>query len=332
MASAREDTMPLVENRTKLKLKNNELALGFGVHHLRTGATAMLAAAADHDWLFIDMEHGAHSVHEAAQLCIAALPTGVTPIVRICAGALDEGTRALDNGALGVIVPHVDTAERAQEIARAFRYPPLGTRSWGGPPAPYGFRAPGNAEAQAALNEAVLLVAMIESPQAVGNAEAIAAVEGIDCLLIGTSDLTAEMGIPGQIDHPRVVEAYEKVGAACRASGKALEWAASTTRRPRAATSRLAPAWCCRGRITPICWQARPRARQSCAGRCEARASAARMYRVPIQQRQCQRLADDHHGVRHSRRRGHRRDARRHDHPWHSVGTAVHLAKPRHRL
>ena len=126
--------MPLVENKTKLKLKNNELALGFGVHHLRTSATAMLAAAADHDWLFIDMEHGAHSVHEAAQLCIAALPTGVTPIVRICAGALDEGTRALDNGALGVIVPHVDTAERAQEIARAFRYPPLGTRSWGGPP------------------------------------------------------------------------------------------------------------------------------------------------------------------------------------------------------
>ena len=178
--------MPLVENKTKLKLKNNELALGFGVHHLRTSATAMLAAAADHDWLFIDMEHGADSVHEAAQLCIAALPTGVTPIVRICAGALDEGTRCLDNGALGVIVPHVDTAERAQEIARAFRYPPLGTRSWGGPPAPYGFRAPGNAEAQAALNEAVLVVAMIESPQAVGNAEAIAAVDGVDLLYAGS--------------------------------------------------------------------------------------------------------------------------------------------------
>src|SRR5438270_635016 len=195
MRAAREGIMPLVENRTKLKLKNNELALGFGVHHLRTAATAMLAAAADHDCLFIDMEHGAHSVHEATQLCIAALPTGVTPIVRICAGALDEGTRCLDNGALGVIVPHVDTAERAKEIARAFRYPPLGTRSWGGPPAAFGYRAPGNAEAQAALNKTILVVAMIESPQAVANAKEIAAVEGIDALLIGTSDLTAEMGI-----------------------------------------------------------------------------------------------------------------------------------------
>jgi len=214
--------MPLVENTTKQKLKRGELALGFGVHHLRSVGTAMLAATAGHDWLFIDMEHGAISVHEATQLCIAALPTGVTPIVRICAGALDEGTRCLDNGALGVIVPHVDTVERAKEIAQAFRYPPLGHRSWGGPPAAFRYQAPGNAEAQLALNDAVLVVAMIESPLAVANADAIAAVEGIDALLIGTSDLTAELGISGQIGHARVAEAYEKVGAACRAHGKAL--------------------------------------------------------------------------------------------------------------
>src|SRR5256714_7047244 len=214
--------MALIENKTKLKLQKNELALGFGVHHLRTGATAMLAAAADHDWLFIDMEHGSISPHEASQICVAALPTGITPIVRICADSLDEGTRCLDNGALGVIVPHVDTVERAKQIARGFRYPPLGTRSWGGPPAAFGYRAPGNAEAQAALNKTILVVAMIESPQAVSNAKEIAAVEGIDALLIGTSDLTAEMGISGRIDHPRVAEAYASVGAACRASGNAL--------------------------------------------------------------------------------------------------------------
>jgi len=214
--------MPLIENTTKQKLRRGELALGFGVHHLRTSGTAMLAAAAGHDWLFIDMEHGAISVHEATQLCIASLPTGVTPIVRICAGALDEGTRCLDNGALGVIVPHVDTAERAKEIAQAFRYPPIGHRSWGGPPAAFRYDAPGNAEAQVALNEAVLVVAMIESTQAVANADAIAAVPGIDGLLIGTSDLTAELGISGQIGHAKVAEAYEKVGAACRKHGKSL--------------------------------------------------------------------------------------------------------------
>ena len=214
--------MAIVENKTKLKLQKSELALGFGVHHLRTSATAMLAAASDHDWLFIDMEHGAISPHEATQICLAALPTGITPIVRICADAIDEGTRCLDNGALGVIIPHVDTAARAKDHARAFRYPPVGTRSWGGPPAAFGFQPPGNAEAQAALNNTVLVVAMIESPEAVANAAAIAAVEGIDALLIGTSDLTAEMGISGQTDHARVVEAYASVGAACKANGKAL--------------------------------------------------------------------------------------------------------------
>jgi 2-keto-3-deoxy-L-rhamnonate aldolase RhmA len=212
----------MFENKTKRKLLNNELALGFGVHHLRTSATGMLAAATDHDWLFIDMEHGAISAHEATQICLAALPTGVTPIVRICADALDEGTRALDNGALGVIVPHVDTTERAKQIARAYRYPPIGHRSWGGPPAAFGFKPPGNAEAQAALNKEVLVVAMIESPEAVKNANSIAAVEGIDALLIGTSDLSAELGISGQIGHERIAEAYRLVGEACRQNGKAL--------------------------------------------------------------------------------------------------------------
>jgi 2-keto-3-deoxy-L-rhamnonate aldolase RhmA len=214
--------MALVENAAKRKLRAGEIALGFSVQHLRSSATAMIAAAAEHDWLFIDMEHGAFSVQEATQLCLAALPTGITPIVRVCAGALDEGTRALDNGALGIVVPHVDDVAQAKRIADAFRYPPRGTRSWGGPPAAFGYRAPGNAEAQAAINDAVLVAAMIESSAGVANAAQIAAVDGIDVLLIGTSDLTAELGISGQIGHPRVQQAYETVGAACRAAGKAL--------------------------------------------------------------------------------------------------------------
>jgi 2-keto-3-deoxy-L-rhamnonate aldolase RhmA len=214
--------MSLVENATMKKLRSGGIALGFGVHHLRSAAAGMLAAAAGHDWLFIDMEHGAFSQDDVAQICIAALPTGITPIVRICAGALDEGTRALDNGAAGVIVPHVDTVDQARHIASAFRYPPLGTRSWGGPSALYGYQAPGSAEAQAAINPEILVVAMIESSEGLANAEAIAAVKGIDGLLIGTSDLTAEMGISGQILHPRVEQAYRSVGAACRAAGKFL--------------------------------------------------------------------------------------------------------------
>ncbi len=214
--------MGLTTNTTKQRLKAGKMALGFGVHHLRTVATPVLAAATGHDWIFIDTEHGAFTVQETTQLCIAALPTGVTPIVRVCAGALDEATRALDNGALGIVVPHVDTAAEAKRIAEAFHYPPMGHRSWGGPPAVYAYQPPSTAEAQAAINDEILTVVMLESPEAVRNAAAIAAVDGVDVLFIGTSDLTAELRISGQMGHPLVVDAYQEVGDACRRHGKIL--------------------------------------------------------------------------------------------------------------
>ncbi len=198
------------------------MAIGFGVHHLRSVAAPVLAAATGHDWLFIDTEHGAFSVQETTQLCIAALPTGVTPIVRVCAGAIDEATRALDNGALGIVVPHVDTAKEARRIAEAFHYPPQGKRSWGGPPAVYGYRPPATVDAQKAINAEILTIVMLESPEAIENAADIAEVEGVDVLFIGTSDLTAELGISGQMGHPKIIDAYQAVGDACRKHGKVL--------------------------------------------------------------------------------------------------------------
>lgn len=214
--------MPLVPNHTKRKMQAGGVALGFGVHHLRSAAAPVIAAATGHDWLFIDNEHGAFSVSEMAQLCIASLPTGITPLVRVCANAIDEATRALDNGALGIVMPHVDTAKEARRIAEAFRYPPAGRRSWGGPPAIYGYQPPVMAEAQKTINDEILTVVMIESPEAVKNASDIAAVDGIDVLLIGTSDLSSEMGIAGQMGHQKIIDAYSTVGAACRKHDKIL--------------------------------------------------------------------------------------------------------------
>lgn len=214
--------MPLVQNHVRRRLAEGGLALGFGVHHLRGAAAGMIAQASGFDWLFIDMEHGAMSVDDASRIAVAALGQGVTPLVRICKDALHEGTRCLDNGAMGVVVPHVDTAEEAQAVVRAYRFPPGGERSWGGLPFAYGFAPPDPAAAQAELNAEILVVVMIETPRAVANAEAIAAVPGVDVLMFGTSDLTATMGIPGQIGHPDVRAAYAKVGAACAAQGKVM--------------------------------------------------------------------------------------------------------------
>jgi 2-keto-3-deoxy-L-rhamnonate aldolase RhmA len=214
--------MALLGSDALKKLRSGELALGLGVHHLRGSAVPMLAKAAGYDWLFIDSEHGTISTQEISQICIAALPTGVAPIVRVCAGALDEGTRVLDNGALGIVVPHVDTVEQARDLVAAFRYHPLGHRSAGGPPAQFGYRPPPTAQAQKMLNAELLLVVMIETPQAVENAERIAAIDGIDALLIGTNDLSLEMGMAGQLGHERIKAAYRTVGEACRRHKKVL--------------------------------------------------------------------------------------------------------------
>jgi len=214
--------MTILHNHALRKLHEGGLAIGFGVHHLRSAATAMLAGATGFDWLFIDAEHGAMSVHEATQICLAALPTGVSPMVRVCKDALDDAARMLDNGAMGIVIPHVDTAKEAKRVAAALRYPPRGHRSWGGPPALFLFRPPDADAAQAAINAEILVCVMIETEEAVENAAAIAAVEGIDALMIGTSDLSAEMGIAGQLGHKRIGAAYAAVAAACRASGKVL--------------------------------------------------------------------------------------------------------------
>ena len=189
--------MPLLANDGLRRIRDGRLTLGLGVHHLRGAAVPLLAKAAGYDFLFIDAEHGAISTPEISQICLAALPAGVVPIVRICAGALDEGTRALDNGALGIVVPHVDTADQARRLVEAFRFAPMGQRSTGGSNAAFGYRPPPAAEAQKVLNAELLIVPMIETPEAIDNAEAIAAIPGIDALLIGSNDLALEMGIPG---------------------------------------------------------------------------------------------------------------------------------------
>ncbi len=214
--------MALVHNAAKRKLQQGDIALGFGLHHLRSSAAPMLAMAGQHDYLFMDMEHGAFTVQEATQICLAALGVGIAPVVRVCAGALDEATRLLDNGALGIVVPHVDTKKQAQRIADAFHYPPMGTRSWGGPPPIYGYMAPHVADAQKAINDEILSVVMLESPEAIKNADDIASVDGIDVLLIGSFDLTSEMGIAGQMGHQKLIDAYQAVADACRKHGKAL--------------------------------------------------------------------------------------------------------------
>jgi 2-keto-3-deoxy-L-rhamnonate aldolase RhmA len=212
--------MTPIANKVRERLGAGQLALGLGLRQTRTVDMGRVLAACGFDFAFIDMEHNTMGIDTAAQIAVACHDAGVTPLVRVPGYEHYLATRLLDAGALGIVFPHVDTAEQAATLVRNCKYPPLGQRSIGGPMAQLGFRNVPRAEATAAVNEATLLVMMLETPQAIENAEAIAAVPGVDVLLVGTNDLTLELGIAGQFGDTRVVKAYEKVVTACMIHGK----------------------------------------------------------------------------------------------------------------
>jgi 4-hydroxy-2-oxoheptanedioate aldolase len=212
--------MVAIRNLAKERLEAGELALGVGLRLARTVEIGKLMKTAGYDFLFIDMEHGSMSVDLVAQLSIAAQDTGITPIVRVPGFEHFHATRVLDAGAQGIVVPHVDTPEIAARMVSNCRYPPVGHRSVTGAVPQLDFASHPMAEWTRAVDEATLLILMIETPAAVENLEEIAAVPGFDVLLVGTNDLCIEMGIPGQPEHPRVVDAFERLVAACRAHGK----------------------------------------------------------------------------------------------------------------
>ncbi len=210
------------DNLAKKKLAANELVLCMGVNQLRTPNIAMIAAACGFDAVYIDLEHNPTSLETAAAVCVAALGMGVTPIARVTSHDPHDATRILDCGAQGIMVPHVQNAAEARAIVEACLYAPKGHRSAFGSGPALGYAALGQAEVCRRLNEQTLLMAMIETPEAVANAEAIATVEGIDVLHIGASDLSTEMGIPGQYQHERMRAAFETVAKAARSHGKSM--------------------------------------------------------------------------------------------------------------
>jgi 2-keto-3-deoxy-L-rhamnonate aldolase RhmA len=207
-------------NSARERLKAGEIAVGVGLRQARTVDIAAAMKTCGFDWLFIDLEHNSMSLDTAVQIAMAASGVGIAPLVRIPAGRYDLANRALDGGALGIVVPHIDTATQACEAVDQLKYPPIGHRSIAAPMPQLAFQSVPLPQATAAVNAQLLIVAMLETPQAIERVEEIAAVPGIDALHVGANDLSMEMGIPGQFLHPDVERAFGAVISACRKHGK----------------------------------------------------------------------------------------------------------------
>ena len=200
-----------MKNIAKEKILNNELCLGVGLRQSRTVDIGKIMATSGYDWLFIDMEHNSMDIDIASQISVAAQDAGITPIVRVPDFAHHHATRVLDCGAMGVVFPHVENADIAKKLVSYCLYPPKGHRSMTGVLPQLDFKQQPIADVASIINKNMLIVIMLESPEAIDNVDSIAAVDGVDVILIGTNDLCMEMGIPGDYSNPKVRDGYTKV-------------------------------------------------------------------------------------------------------------------------
>jgi len=194
------------------RLKNRELTLGT-ILSLNSPDVAEILSGIGFDWIFIDAEHSTLDPQNLKAL-FQAIGDSTPCVVRI--PLLDEIVvkKTLDAGAAGILVPQVNTAEQAEQLVKWGRYYPQGSRGLGfGRAQGYGLKV---GEYLETANKNILLSVQVESAEAVKNIEALVQVEGLDAVLVGPYDLSASMGLPGQIDHPDVQAAIQYVAEVCK--------------------------------------------------------------------------------------------------------------------
>ncbi|MBM4071709.1 MAG: aldolase [Planctomycetes bacterium] len=206
-------------SRVKSKLRNNEPALVTCLH-LTDPSLFEMTSLLGFDGIWMDLEHHGYSVETATTLMRAAR-VGVSDIMaRPAKGEFMRLGRLLEAGATGIMYPRCRDAAEAREVVAWSKFAPLGTRGFDGGNADMPYCAMPVGEYIRKANDETFIVIQIEDEHAVGQAEDIARVEGVDILFFGPSDFTILAGIPGQFDHPSVDKALVTVAEAARKAGK----------------------------------------------------------------------------------------------------------------
>lgn len=206
----------------KPMMRTPDLKLGnFIVEFVSPGIGHILKAGGC-DFAFFDMEHSGFSFETLKSAIRYFEAAGVAVIVRVPAQENDMLARACDMGAEGLMAPMISTAAQAQAMVDSVKYFPKGKRGVGLQMAHDNYRGAPVAEALANANNRTSVICLIETADGAANADAIAAIDGVDCLWVGHFDLSVSLGIPGDFSHPRFHEAMEKIIGAARSHGKSL--------------------------------------------------------------------------------------------------------------
>lgn len=207
----------LKQNLVKQKLKQGEVQLGY-LQSLRDPCITEILGGVGFDFAMLDGEHSPMLPADMEHLARTAELTGLTPLVRVPGPHRQDICRMLDAGAAGIIVPNVRTrAEVAQAVACAL-YAPRGERGLS-LPRQSGFGAMEVARFLPFANEQTLIVIQIETKSALDNIDDILSVPGVDVALLGPLDMSAALGVTGQLDHPEMLAARRRIAEACQRNG-----------------------------------------------------------------------------------------------------------------
>lgn len=207
-------------NPVKERLRAGEVVMGITVRMSRSAEIARIAKTSGHDFLFIDAQHSIYDLETIAHIAQTALAIGIAPMVRVRGVGDPDVSLLLDNGVTGIIFPDVSTVADARKAVDTCRFAPLGKRSVCGGYPHFDYRSVPLSQAVPQLDDSCLVVCMIETVEGLENIDAIAAVEGLDVLHVGSNDLLTNMGMAGQFDAPEIIAAQDKVIAAARKHGK----------------------------------------------------------------------------------------------------------------
>ena len=204
----------------KQRLARRELVVGTMVFEFFTPGIAQLAASAGADFILYDMEHSGADIETIKAQCAYCRGLDIAPVVRVPVGEYHFIARVLDAGAHGIMVPMVGSADQAMRAFECMQYPPVGRRGAAFGTAHDDYLPGAPLDKIAAARAKTVLIALIETPEGVASADAIASLPGVDMLWLGHFDLTNFMGIPGQFEHPDYLAAIDRVVAAAARHGK----------------------------------------------------------------------------------------------------------------
>jgi 2-keto-3-deoxy-L-rhamnonate aldolase RhmA len=211
----------MIINTVKHALKEGKLQAGCSFGGLRSPEVARILAAAGFNWTYVDSEHGPFDLETMQDICRAATGAGLMPIVRVSDLQYSLVARALDNGAQGIIFPRVEDPELLAKAISWTKFPPMGVRGFGLTPSHVGYEKATIPQIIEHQNANVMVVLQIETKLAVERRDELLAVPGIDAIMIGPADLSISLGVPGEFDHPKMIETIELVKESCLKHGVA---------------------------------------------------------------------------------------------------------------